>query len=161
MVVQRVMCGVSILQMVLALATLGMCSTQYYAADFTKTTIPHIAVYFLLQALPLFNLLACGILGIVSSCLNNNTSRAAHISLTTQTSISLIVLVWYFSYWVTQTPTGQERECSIKCLLSTVLSLISCIGYLIYELTNHLYTLAKGSEVSKGQQNEKNELQMP
>lgn len=126
------------MQMVLALITLAMCSNQYDSAGYIKTTIPHDAVYFVLRALPFITQLVCGIVGIVSSCLASKISKAIYITLTIKSSTSLIVLIWYFSFWIMESEMDIDRENATRCLVVTVLLLMSCLGYLAYEIVKLL-----------------------
>lgn len=145
MALQKVMFSISIIQMVFSLVTLAMCSIQYFSADNLQSTAPNIAVYFALRALPNVTLLMSGIIGIVSSCLASKISKAVYITLTIQSSVYLMVLVWYFSYWIEEAQTDKNKESDSKCLAVTVLSLVSCLAYLTSEVARFLIDRFKDS----------------
>lgn len=134
MAVHKVICGVSLLQMILSLVTLGLCSKHYHDTMYIRTEISHVAVMFAMRALPTMSLLACGIVGLITSCLNSATARVVFNTMTMQTACSLLLLVWYFSYRIYSADIPNDRIAASKCLTSTVISLTTCVVYIAYTI---------------------------
>lgn len=142
--------------MILSLITLAFCSKQYYDTQYVESEISHIGVLFAMRALPNLNLLACGFVGILSSCLAHKTAEIVYNTLAVQTTASMILLVWYFGQKLSTAKLEADRNSATKCGILSILSLSVCVGYLIYISIQLLISLRKESNSSDSSENLKN-----
>jgi len=132
MAVQRILFAVGLLQVITSLCSIALCTRHYSDTKDMQTNIAHISVMFTVRCLPSLSLLVCGIIGIIISCIGNETLRIVHTTVTVQTTIGIAVNIWFFAYQSGNSPVKYDHDSARKCLIAAIFCLITCLVYITY-----------------------------